>query len=170
MKRLNHLSLSFAISLFIFYYYFNYNFALTFLLSFFVSILSFLPDVDMTIINKLDKFNRNNFYIFFPFVYVLKSFFKHRTITHSVWFPLIFLFLAEYFFVNIFLILFFRVLYIAIFLHIIEDSLTLSGVRIFYPFDFKLKLFRFNTNSIIHFYLLEFLAYFIIILFVFLSI
>ncbi len=166
MRRINHFSWSFAISLWLFLYVFKYDFAITFLLSLLVAFLSFLPDLDIVLIKKVDKFNKQNFYIFFAFVYIFKSIFKHRTVTHSIWIPIILFFLAEFFFFNFYLIIFLRIIYLSLFLHILEDACTVSGVRIFYPFSFSLRFFKLSTNSTIHFYFLEILAYFGVFLFV----
>jgi inner membrane protein len=166
MRRINHFSWSFALSLWLFFYIFKYEIFISFLLSLLVAFLSFLPDLDIILIKKVDRFNRENFYIFFLFVYIFKSIFKHRTVTHSIWIPFVLFYFAEYFFLNFYLVIFLRVIYLSLILHILEDSCTVSGVRIFYPLNFNLRFFKFSTNSTIHFYFLEILAYFVAFLFV----
>lgn len=169
MKNWNHFSLSFVVCLWIYYYIFNFEMILTFSLSFLTAFLSFLPDIDLKIIFKIDQFNRDTFFVFFPITFLLKLIFKHRGITHSLWIPMVLFFIGEFLLNDIFSLVF-RVVYLALFLHIIEDSFTISGVEIFYPFSFNFKVFNLNTSSFSHFWFLEFFAYLIGFLFVFINI
>lgn len=164
MKKINHITWSFALSLWIYYYLFNQNILQTIFFSFFVGILAWLPDVDLRIIKLSQKLVLNSFFIFYPFHLLIKIIFKHRTITHTIWIPLSLFLINKYInvksnfiFENIIMILI-----IAILLHIFEDSLTISGVQPLFPIPIKIRLWNFNTSSQIHFFILEVIGYLII--------
>ena len=166
MKQITHLIWSFGISLLLFMFIFKINFFFTLLFSFLVGFLSFLPDIDIKIINKIDKFNFKTFYVFWIFNYPLKLFFKHRTITHSIWFPLLFFCLGEFVFSEFILVSYsLRILYLALILHIFEDSLTVSGVELFFPFNFNFKLAKFSTDSFFDYWILNLIGFIFIFVF-----
>ena len=90
-----------------------------FIFIFFSILATFLPDVD----SKFSAVGKNKG------LRIVQIFLKHRGILHSF----IFLFL-----ITLFLILFFPVFSLPFFLgyglHLIADSFTVSGVKLFYPF------------------------------------
>ena len=147
MNKLNHFSLSFGASLWIFHYFFTNNVFAIFILSFFVAFLSSLPDIDIKIIKSINNYNRQTLYILYPITFILKIIFRHRTITHTIWLPTLLLLADIYMQSNFYTDSILRVLYIGIFLHLIEDSLTKSGIKPLYPLPLKFKLFDFSTNS-----------------------
>ena len=91
---------------------------------------------------------------------------QHRTWTHSLWIPLSLLIL-DYLNNDFLLSIFLKTIYIGLFLHIIEDSLTVSGVRIFYPLSFKLRLAKFNTNSEKHSFIFDIFSVILVLSFVY---
>ncbi|MFW6009324.1 MAG: metal-dependent hydrolase [Nanoarchaeota archaeon] len=166
MIKLNHFTLTLAISFWIYYFIFSINLAFTFLLSLITAMLSSLPDIDIKIIKQINSYNRKTLYLLYPITFLLKLIFKHRTITHSIWLPLFLLLLDIIFnFNNIIIDYSLRVFYIAIFLHIIEDATTKKGVKIFFPIPFNLRLFVFSTSSKINFLLIQLISYSIIFMF-----
>jgi hypothetical protein len=167
MKKLNHFSLSFSISFWIFYFLFEQNIIITFFLSLFVALLSSLPDIDIKIIRSLNNLNKKTLYLTYPIILVFKLIFKHRTITHTIWLPAILLIFDIYTNFNFFIEYILKILYIAIFLHLIEDSLTISGIKPLYPIPLKIKLFNFSTDSKIHFLFFQSLSYVILFSFFF---
>lgn len=167
MRKLNHISLTFAISLWIFYYFFNFKIIQTILLSTLTAFFSSLPDIDIKIIKKIKKLERKTLFLICPLTYFLKVIFKHRNITHSIWFFGIFFYISEFFLKNKYLILFTKTIYLAIILHIIQDSFTKTGIKLFYPIKFKLKLANFSTNKNSHFLFFQILAYIICLIFIF---
>lgn len=169
MRRASHFLWSFGISLFLFFYVFSVNIIFTFLFSFLVGFFSFLPDIDIRITNRVDKFNRDTFYIFWIFNFWIKLFLKHRTITHSIWLPLFLFYFGEFvFFENFVFLNFFRVFYLAFFLHIFEDCFTVSGVDLFYPIKFNFRFGKFSTDSFLHYHLLNFFGFCFVVFFFFL--
>jgi len=94
-----------------------------------------LPDID-----EPNSYIGRKF-IFFSEVLKLSGI-KHRTYTHSIFFPFVVAFLG------LFHPIFYFIAFGA-FMHIIEDFLTNSGVPLFYPFiKEKFGLRFFNTGSI----------------------
>jgi len=166
MIKVSHFIWTYALSLFIFYYVFNENLLATFLLSFLTAAISWLPDIDIRVFKRISEFNKKTYYIFYIFTLPFLLFFKHRTWTHAIYLPLFFLYLGEFIYVGD-LQLIFRILYLAFFLHILEDSFTVSGVKLFYPIKFSFKLAKFNTNSNLHFHILNFMGIFIGVAFLF---
>ena len=144
-----HISLSFFLSYLIFYFLLYFGKIDSIILSFFVSFLSIIPDYDLKIFNWSNKqiiFLRKTKlkYLLFPyylFLIFLNKIFKHRTTTHTIFVPIFFFIFGFYFQL-------FHIISLAIFLHILEDSLTVSGVKIFYPLsDFELKIPLINTRK-----------------------
>lgn len=80
----------------------------------FAGIAGMLPDIDL---------------LFAPYL--------HRTITHSIWFPLIFLFgfLFSYTFRREKLYKIFLMLFVGFSLHVLMDAILLGSVAPFFPFD-----------------------------------
>jgi len=80
---------------------------------------SFIPDID----SKFSKLGKNKSFR------IIQLFLKHRGVLHS------FIFL---FFITFIFVLFFPIVSLPFFLgyglHIIADSFTVSGVKLFYPF------------------------------------
>lgn len=164
MKKINHITLSFAISLWIFYYILSKNIYQTLIFSFLVGIFASLPDIDIKIINKSWNITKNTLFLFYPIHIIIKTIFKHRTITHSIWIAIILLLIIN-FIENNYLINILMIIILAIILHILEDSFTISGIKPLYPIPIKLRFAKFSTNSKIDFFLFEFIAYFFIFLF-----
>ncbi|MDA3855989.1 MAG: DUF2227 family putative metal-binding protein [Candidatus Woesearchaeota archaeon] len=159
MRKFNHLIMSFGLSLWILYFGFEYDLFFVLFGSFFVGFFSFLPDLDIKFIKKLDKFNKENFYFFSVFILPLKYIFRHRGITHSIWIPFILIYFGEFIFINFFLVLIFRIFYLSFFLHIFEDMFTVSGVELFYPFTFRFRFFKFSTNSHFDFWFFNLISF-----------
>ena len=168
MRKLTHIIWSFSLSSFLFFYLFDFEFFKTIIFSCLVGFFSFIPDLDIKFVKKIKRFNKKTFYIFSIITTPIKKIIGHRQITHSLFLPLIFFLFyfvfRKYFFSYVFLILCF-----SIFLHIFEDCLTKSGVKIFYPFRFKLRLAKFNTFSEVHYLILNLigLGFFILFLILF---
>ncbi len=173
MIKILHQSLSLVISYLLFYFILGYDKFSSIILSIIVSILSTIPDYDYKIFSWANKqyvmLNKTFLkYILFPYyliiIFMIKAF-KHRGITHSI-FPIIFFIVLGYIFSPIFYLI-----SLSIALHILEDSLTVSGIQPFYPFsEYKFSIPILNTKKhrtvqvILSFYL--FLLFFILIFFV----
>lgn len=157
--------MSFALSLWIFYFIFNYDFLFVLFGSFLTGFFSFLPDLDIKIIKKLEKLNKNSFYLFYLLIWPIKHFFRHRGITHSIWIPIILFYFAEFHFMNFVIIFVFRFLYLSLILHILEDMFTVSGVDLFFPLNFRVRFFKFSTNSDLHFLFFIFVSFLLIVAF-----
>jgi inner membrane protein len=132
MLARTHIAVAFLFSLFVFPFL-----DISWFIFFpFVFLGSILPDID----HKKSKVNKSLYLTrFFSF------FFRHRGFFHSI-FPVFFLLLLEFFLNSdgIFFSLSF-----GYFLHLFCDSLTLSGVVLFYPFsNFRIKGFI-KTGSIL---------------------
>ena len=97
--------------------------------------------------------------------FLSKIIFKHRTITHTIWFALIFYWI---YFLNIHIIVNYISLSITIgiLLHIFEDALTISGVKPLYPIPLKIRFWKFVTNSTFDEFIINFIGYGIIIFYV----
>jgi len=96
-----------------------------FILFFFISIIAtMLPDLDTPQSKIGKKFRIFNFFM------------KHRGIIHSFTFLIV---------ISIIIFLFWKEILLPFILgyslHLITDSLTLQGTRLFYPFNFKIKGF-----------------------------
>jgi membrane-bound metal-dependent hydrolase YbcI (DUF457 family) len=167
MNKVNHISWTLGLSLWIFYLYFDFSLVHSMIYSFFCASIAWLPDVDLKIIKKINEFNRSTLFLFYPLTFIFKILFKHRSITHSIWIPLCLFFISEYVLISGISRVILLIISLAIFLHIFEDTLTVRGVEIFYPFSLRIRFLRFHTDSKIHFYILEFCAYFILIAFIF---
>ncbi len=167
MKRRNHFFITFSLALWLYYFILKFNLSQTFLLSFFTAYLSWLPDIDLKIIKKLEKFEKKktlSAFLFKPFLFLLKKFLKHRGITHSIWPILLLIFLDLE--VNDYLIsIFLKIIYFALIFHVIEDSFTVSGVNFFYPLNFRLKLAKFKSNSKTHIIFFDLLSFFLVVFF-----
>ena len=165
MLRRNHFTWTFFISLFIYHLYFNYTISNTLILSYLTATISWLPDIDFKVIDALKTFEKKTLFIVKPITFFLKLLFKHRGITHSIFLPVFILFLAEFSFVdNLLIQTILRIFYIALFLHIFEDSLTIRGIKPFFPIPFGTIKFKIvNTGNAIHFILLELIAYLMMI-------
>ncbi len=184
MKKTSHLIWSFSLALWLYDSIFKINLIQLILYSLITSFFSVLPDIDLKIINYFKKLNYRTFFISYPFYILAKIIFKHRGLTHSFLFSG--LFYGIYYFIpkitnlnyfNIFnsnsyidlilnLNIIFLMISIGIILHILEDSFTISGVRAFYPFNFKFRLLKFSTNSILDEIILNFIGFLIGIIFI----
>jgi membrane-bound metal-dependent hydrolase YbcI (DUF457 family) len=159
MRKRNHFSVTFAISLWIYLFYFNNNIIETLILSFFTASLSSLPDIDIQITEKLAKLEKYTFGITKPISVIAHLFFKHRTYTHTIYIPLVLYYLSEVTFSMSLMQVLLRPFYLAIFLHILEDITTMSGVKILYPLPFNPKLKLMTTSSLKHTYITEIIAW-----------
>jgi len=116
---------------------------------------SILPDID-TPFSKIGKFKLSR---------ILNFFTKHRGIIHSLIF-MMFLSILFLFFVNDIWLAF----TLGYFSHLVLDSFTIQGVRLFYPFKLKVKGFV-RTNGLIEtflFILLIFVNFFLVLRLIFL--
>lgn len=142
-----HFATTLFLSFIIFYHILSYNFLDSIFLSIITSLLSTLPDMDYKISKNIEnqiKFLKSTklniilfpYYLFIKFLYII---FKHRGFTHSIYPIIIFLLLSE----NII----FFILFLSFSLHIIEDSLTVSGIKPFYPFGPTIALKILNNKE-----------------------
>jgi inner membrane protein len=133
-----------------------------------------LPDIDIRIIKKINKLKKRKkliYYLFFPFFWLLRVIFKHRTITHSLWIPFLLLIVDIYQLINNqILVSLIRVIYLALILHILEDSLTKTGVDLFYPLKVKLKVPIFSTSNEKDSIIIKIISLFLFLIFIFLVI
>ncbi|HIQ50591.1 MAG TPA: hypothetical protein EYH54_01305 [Nautiliaceae bacterium] len=168
MKKEDHFLLTFSISLYIYYFLFK---DLKYLLigSILTAFFSWLPDLDIKVLKKIEKIKKKKrivYYLLFPCFYLIKKLLKHRGLTHSIYFP-IFLIYLDYITEDFLVSFFLKTLYLSILLHILEDSLTKTGVSIVYPLNFKFKIPIFSTNNNIHSFLIKIKAFLFIIIFLF---
>ena len=165
MLKRNHLTWTFSLSLFIYFLYFEYSPENTIILAFLTASIAWLPDIDFKILDILRDFDVKTLKIMRPLTYFLQFVFQHRGITHSIFIPTILFVLGEFVFTSsLFLQTIFRIFYLALFLHIFEDSLTIRGIRPFFPFSKASIQFKLiNTSSATHFAILEIIAYLIAI-------
>ena len=161
MLKRNHFTWTFFISLYIYFLFFEYSPENTLILAFFTASISWLPDIDFKILDVLRNFEAKTLYILTPLIAFLKFIFQHRGITHSIFIPVILLVFGEFVFTQSIIIqTILRVFYLALFLHIFEDSLTIRGIKPFFPFSNQAIQFKLiNTSSATHFVILEIIAY-----------
>lgn len=76
--------------------------------------------------------------------FINKSF-GHRTITHSLTFFLVLVYLFSYLEINMYLSAGFLVGYLS---HIILDMFNIQGVQLFYPFKSKVTIMKIKTSTI----------------------
>ena len=184
MKKVSHIIWTFSISLWIYHLFFpEFNTIENILISLITAIFSSLPDIDLKIVNYFKKLNYKTLFLSYPIYFLIKTIFKHRTITHSFLFSSIF-YIGYYIFSNILnntilniqifslsinLSLFLAYLsfsiFLAITLHIFEDSLTVAGVEPLYPIKIKIRFARFRTNSSISQIIIDFVGFLIGVLF-----
>ncbi|MEM4757743.1 MAG: metal-dependent hydrolase [Nanopusillaceae archaeon] len=144
-----HFSISLILSYIIYFVFMDFDRYSALSLSIITAKFSTLPDMDYKISSWVSKqisiLERKKIYYFvipyYLFLKFLAKMFKHRGITHSIYFVLLFLFL-KFVFSNIFFIL-----ALSFALHILEDIFTVSGVEIFYPLsNFKVRIPLFNNR------------------------
>ena len=172
MKKEDHFYVTFSLSLFIYFYFFYYSLFLTIILSFLTAYLSWLPDIDIKVLKKIDKIKKKHrvfYFLFFPIFWLVKKIFRHRTITHTLWIPLLLAYLDLFDLFNEKIETILRIIYLSLILHILEDGLTKTGVRLFYPLDLKLKIPLFSTNKEIDSLKIKTIAFFLILVFIFLQ-
>ncbi len=160
MLKKNHLTWTFALSLWIFYYISNENIIKTVIYSSITALLSWLPDIDLKIVSAVSDWNKKSLFLLYPFYVCVKFLFRHRTTTHTIWIPLILMIIAhntDYYVIKVGIL----ILALALILHIFEDSLTQNGVEPFLPIPIKIRFWNFSTTSHIHYVVLEFLAFLI---------
>lgn len=165
MKKINHITMSFAISLWIFYYLLNQNIFQTCIYSLFVALLAPIPDIDIKIVNKSWILTKYSLFLLYPIHFIIKNIFKHRTITHTIWIPTVLIILIKFIenqIVNNILI----IVTLSLILHILEDAFTINGVEPIYPIPIKIRFAKFSTNSTIHFLIFELISYSIVFLFI----
>lgn len=167
MKRFSHIIWTFSISLWIYDLYFNLNLFENIFYSSITAFLSFLPDIDLKIVRYFHNLNFKTLFISYPLYLLIKIIFKHRTITHSVFFSLIFLVLYYFLNSNHYLGLLIFTFFLAIILHIFEDSLTIAGVQPLFPIKFKFRLFFFRTSSSFDEFIINILGLLILIMYSF---
>ncbi len=167
MKRVNHITWSFGLSLWIYYFAFDFNLFITTLFSFFTAAFAWLPDIDIRIVNLSREIMYKTLFLAFPVYLFMRILFKHRTITHTLWLPI--LFFSVYFYFDLFFLFedILLILGMAISLHILEDSLTVTGVQPFFPISLKFRFGDFSTSSTLHFIFLEIMSFLIVSSFIF---
>ncbi len=167
MNGRSHFLWSLGLSMWIMHYFFKTRVSLNIVISFLIAFLSWLPDIDIMMENKYSK--EKNRSLFNRFMYIFtKTFLKHRTITHSIWIPVILIYFSEFYLSGYYLLkTFLRIVYMSLLLHIFEDTFTVMGVRLFYPLNINFRLFRFRTNSYSHSCVLNITAVIIISLFIY---
>ncbi|MCK5149676.1 metal-dependent hydrolase [Candidatus Pacearchaeota archaeon] len=137
MLNRTHLAIAIFVSLLLMNYFdFSYVFVLGILIA------TFIPDLD----SYNSKFGKR-------FISrVLTSFSKHRGIMHSLFFALIFggilFWLTGEFGLGFF---------IGYFLHLVVDCFTKQGIKMFWPFEFKIKGFIKSGGRIESFVFLSFI-------------
>ena len=165
MLRINHITWTISLSLFLYSYLFELNLFYTILLSLITGYFSSIPDIDIKIIKKLKKIDKKYFYLTIPFTILPRIIFRHRTITHSLFLPIIISTFSEIYIKNNILLYISRIFYIAIILHIFEDAFTKAGVKMFFPFQINIRFFKFSTQSKLDFLILQYTSFGILILF-----
>ena len=88
---------------------------------------SLLPDIDEEN-SKINKWSG-------IFGKIIGRTFPHRGFLHSIFFFTILFFIIKYFFLEVYG----HALLIGYFAHLTGDGISLSGVRIFYPFKYKIR-------------------------------
>lgn len=154
MLKRNHFLWTLGISPWIFHYL-NYELELIFALSIITAFLSSLPDLDQKIVKYFKKLNYKSFFLTYPIYLLIKLIFKHRTITHSLFIPIAILISNYSYIENIFISHFLISLSLALILHILEDAMTIAGVKAFWPIPIKIRFASFKTasnfdNNILH--------------------
>ncbi|HIP66862.1 MAG TPA: metal-dependent hydrolase [Candidatus Nanopusillus sp.] len=135
-----HLSLSLVVSYLIFYYLLYFDKISAIILSLIVAAFSSIPDFDWKIYSwssrQLVLLNRNKLlkllvFPYYIFILSLNKIFRHRTLTHSLFFIIVLILLGHFLFPVFYLMA------LAVLLHIVEDMFTVSGVPLFYPISRK---------------------------------
>jgi len=166
MKKEDHFLLTFSISLYIYFFIYQ-NLKYTFIASFLTAFFSWLPDLDIKITKKIEKIRKKRkitYFLMFPIFFMIKRVLKHRGITHSIYLPIILIYLdlvTQDFLISFFL----KILYFSIILHILEDSLTKSGVQLFFPLNYRLKIPIFSTKNKSHSFIIKIKSFVILITF-----
>jgi len=142
-----HLAFGLLIGL-LFVEFFSLNYLWLILVLFF----SVVVDID-EVNSKIGK--KFKFFSFF-----IKLIFKHRGLVHSLFIPLVIFVVLWFFGYNLIGL----VVLVGYSSHLFLDMLNVSGIRLFYPLDFKIKGFV-KTGSI-----LENILFFIILILIFLFI
>ncbi|MDT7890469.1 MAG: metal-dependent hydrolase [Candidatus Nanopusillus sp.] len=162
-----HQALSSFITYLMFFYIFNFDKASSIIISIIVGLICIIPDYDYKIYNWANKqyenINKSKIlkYLLYPyylFILFLLKLFKHRGFTHSI-FPIII-----FFFMGLLIMKIFYLFSLAFLLHIIEDSLTVSGITPFYPisnYKFAIPILNNRENRKLQ----EYLSYIIYIMF-----
>ena len=164
MLRQNHFLWTLGISPWIFYAL-NYDIIQIILLSFLTAFLSPFPDTDLKIVKYFKKLNLKTLYLTYPIYILIKLIFKHRTITHTLFIPITLLYLQHRFLENEILIALTISFSLALILHIFEDSLTIAGIKLFWPIPITLRLAKFKTSSKLHHNILLIIGFIFIISF-----
>ncbi|BBL45814.1 hypothetical protein MJ1_0670 [Nanobdella aerobiophila] len=152
-----HQTLSTLISYIIFYYILSINYISSIIFSIFVGIICIIPDLDyklsiwankqyITLRKSIIKYILFPYYIFILFIIKI---FKHRGITHSIFPVILFYLIGNYIHI-------FYLFSLAFLLHIIEDSLTVSGTQPFYPilkYKFVIPILNNKKNRKLQIYL-----------------
>jgi membrane-bound metal-dependent hydrolase YbcI (DUF457 family) len=159
MLKRNHFSWTLVISLALFYFVFDYRLLLAVLFSFFTAMISYIPDVDITISRNLKKFDNFTANLLKPITFILERLFLHRHITHTIYLPALFFIVAEFIEVGPLFKLILRIFYLALGLHILEDAMTVEGINPLYPLNTHLRLAAFSTASKTHALFLDIVAY-----------
>ncbi|BFI73231.1 hypothetical protein YN1_2180 [Nanoarchaeota archaeon] len=163
-----HQTLSSFVTYILLYYIFNFDKLSAIILAIFVGFLSTIPDFDYKIFTWSNKqymfLNKTKLkYPLFPyylFILFLIKVFKHRGITHSI-FPVLFFFILGFFIIS-----FFYLFSLAFLLHMLEDSLTVSGIQPFYPLsNYKFVIPILNNKK--HRNIQIILSYLIIFIFIY---
>ena len=167
-----HQALSSFITYLIFFYIFGFDKISSIIISIIVGLICIIPDYDFKIYNWANKqyenINKSKIlkYLLYPyylFILFLLKLFKHRGFTHSI-FPIIIFFLLGFFIIKIFYLF-----SLAFLLHIIEDSLTVSGITPLYPlsnYKFVIPILNNRKNRKLQEYLsyITYIIFFAIIL------
>lgn len=130
-----HFATSLVLSYLIYFFIADLDKISSVILSIITAKLSTIPDLDYKIYSWANKqilfLKKSKFYIliipYYLFLEFLIRIFKHRGITHTIY-PILFFIFLRFLFFNLFF-----VLTLAFVLHLLEDSITISGIRPFYP-------------------------------------
>jgi membrane-bound metal-dependent hydrolase YbcI (DUF457 family) len=166
MLKSNHFLWTLGISPWIFHYL-NFTIELITVLSILTAFLSSLPDLDLKIVKYFKKLNYKSFFLTYPIYIIVKLIFKHRTITHSLFIPIILLTINYYLVETIYLSYFLISLSTALILHVFEDCMTIAGVKIFWPIPYNFRISNFRTASKFHNNILHVLGIIILLTFPF---
>lgn len=145
MNKRQHMYVTFVLSLFLYYYYFKFNFNDTLIYSLVTSLLAPIPDIDLKIVrffNKIPTIIRAPLYLI---ELLVRSIFKHRTYTHNIFVASILLVLYQLYNSFIYILIFNAIIF-----HIIEDAMTVRGVKPFLPINTKIKIMNFSTSNNYH--------------------